>query len=404
MSGLDDAFLMDVQITEESVVFAFLAPGRVEAWIENRNKHLPHILSVLVDDSCVRLERRELRIFFDRHPGQVCRLCLCTRKKRVAYTVSNSLLDCRVDGISISFERDAVCFCKGGTKPKRYPLPCSSFAPAPSRRTVLERTGSLPVETVVIGSCFSRSLFRSDSYFNPEYQAYFHVCKTLFHNSFISLFSQALPCDHAEVEDLRTGDAAKYIGIEFKKDMEETFAGNCVRLVVVDNYIDATTPVIRYEENSYLTYNKYFSESIFKRFFSGCDVIEPGTSVHLELYRRSIQNLRTLLCSHRVPNVVLTGGRLCPWKINEQTGEISTWNDKMEWIKEVNLAWDSVDRIFLEEIPEAIYLDMRHTTWKSDVHSPILGGASPSHYQREFYKELFDKMKGLLKGGSTDEI
>ena len=60
MSGLDDAFLMDVQITEESVVFAFLAPGRVEAWIENRNKHLPHILSVLVDDSCVRLERREL--------------------------------------------------------------------------------------------------------------------------------------------------------------------------------------------------------------------------------------------------------------------------------------------------------------------------------------------------------
>lgn len=232
-----------------------------------------------------------------------------------------------------------------------------------------------------------------------SYQEYFHVCKTLFHNSFISLFSQAIPCDYAKVEDLRTGDAAKYIGIEFNKDMEESFAGDRVRLVVVDNYIDAAIPVIRYREDSYLTYNKYFSESIFKRFFSGCEVVEPGTTVHLKLYRRTIRALRTLLCSHHVPNVVLVGGRLCPWKIDEQTGEVSTWNDKMEWIMAVNRAWDRVDRIFLEEMPEAVYLDMRQTPWKSDVHSPILGGASPSHYQRGFYKELFDKMKALLNGG-----
>lgn len=399
MGGLDEAFIMDVQVTEESVAFPFFAPGRIEAWIENRNKHLPHILSVLVDGSRIRLGRRELRTFFDRYPGQVCRLCLCTVERRVAYTVSVSLRGRRVDGISISFERDAVYFSEGGTEPKGYALPFSPFTPAPPRRTALERTGSPPVETVVIGSCFSRSLFRSDSYFNPGYQAYFHVCKTLFHNSFISLFSQALPCDHAGVEDLMKGDAAKYIGIEFKKDMEEPFAGDRVRLVVADNYIDAAVSVIRYGEDSYLTYNKYFSESIFKRFFSGCEVVEPGTAVHLELYRRSIRALRTLLCSHRVPNVVLAGGRLCPWKIDERTGEVSTWNDKMEWIMAVNRAWDRVDRIFLEEMPEAVYLDMRHTPWKSDVHSPILGGASPSHYQRGFYKELLDKMKDLLKGG-----
>ena len=56
---------------------------------------------------------------------------------------------------------------------------------------------------------------------------------------------------------------------------------------------------------------------------------------------------------------------------------------------EVNRNWDIADNLFLEELPDAIYIDKRLTSWMSDVRSPILGGASPSHYQSGYYKELF---------------
>ena len=57
----------------------------------------------------------------------------------------------------------------------------------------------------------------------------------------------------------------------------------------------------------------------------------------------------------------------------------------MEWILNVNKNWDEVDRIFLEEIPNSIYIDKRTTYWKSDVFSPMIGGDSPSHYQSGYY-------------------
>ena len=65
--------------------------------------------------------------------------------------------------------------------------------------------------------------------------------------------------------------------------------------------------------------------------------------------------------------------------------------------------WDKVDRIFLEEIPNSIYIDKRTTHWKSDVFSPMIGGASPSHYQSGYYKELFNDIISFLSRDSVDE-
>ena len=68
----------------------------------------------------------------------------------------------------------------------------------------------------------------------------------------------------------------------------------------------------------------------------------------------------------------------------------------MEWILNANKNWDEVDKVFLEEIPHSVYIDKRNTSWKSDVFSPILGGASPSHYQSAYYKELFHDIMCFL--------
>ena len=92
-------------------------------------------------------------------------------------------------------------------------------------------------------------------------------------------------------------------------------------------------------------------------------------------------------------SIILVGGRLSPFKTQSEL-----WQSKMNWIKRTNCNWDMYDAIFLEELPNAQYIDMRSTNWTSDVNSPIMGGASPSHYQSGFYKEIYEKiMKIILK-------
>lgn len=67
------------------------------------------------------------------------------------------------------------------------------------------------------------------------------------------------------------------------------------------------------------------------------------------------------------------------------------WESKMGWIEKTNRNFDIYDAIFLDYFKNAKYIDMRYTNWISDVNSPIIGGASPSHYQSGFYKELYKK-------------
>ena len=109
------------------------------------------------------------------------------------------------------------------------------------------------------------------------------------------------------------------------------------------------------------------------------------------------------MTKYHVKNVVLIGGRQSQYKINEQTDQLVQWNDKMEWILNVNRNWDKVDKIFLEEIPNSIYIDKRNTKWKSDIFSPMIGGASPSHYQSQYYKELFNDIISFLNQDLIDE-
>lgn len=68
----------------------------------------------------------------------------------------------------------------------------------------------------------------------------------------------------------------------------------------------------------------------------------------------------------------------------------------MDWILSTNHIWDEVDKIFLEEIPTTFYFDKRKTNWISDNQSPIIGGASPSHYQSGYYKELYKDLLQLI--------
>lgn len=404
MKSSNKVIITDIYISENSIKILFEASEGIEAWIENTNKHLPDVLYVDADNEnqVISVDYCNLCSLVKSSPGQVFRLSLCTAKEKLKYIINHSNIGNQsFNDISVAVTEEILF--SGIKTVSASCSPNGSFLEIQhNNKSVLDNIEGLPVETLVIGTCFSRNIFKSDEYFNPNYKKYFIVKKTLFHNSLISVFSKKIGYDYSGIADLTTGDAGKYVGMEFEKNIEKHFIENDIRLVVIDNYIDATTPIIKYD-NSYLTYNKYLSESIFKRFFSSCEIIYPGTEKHLGLYRKSIGPLKKMLIEYDITNVILIGGRLNKYKIDEKLNKKYIWEDKMEWILKVNRVWDEVDKIFLEELSDAIYIDKRNTVWMNDIHSPILGGASPSHYQSGYYKELFNDISKLLSEDLVDE-
>ena len=374
------------------IVFSYRGAERVEAWIENVNKHYPHILSLetIARRQEICIDWQSLRGFLAHYAQQCFRLCLCNERTRFAYSVADDIHGALADNHIIRIEGNTIFFedAHSVVNPEIQQVPeaCSFMH---ENKVRYDSAGHLPVSLLNIGSCFSRSIFRSDDYFNPQYKSYFRVYATLFHNSYISLFSSPIPFDVTRIEDLHVGDAGKYVGVEFSKNLDDSLQKGSVSMVVSDLYVDASVPVVRIQGDAYLTYNKYISESIFKRNLSACEIIYPGTKAHATLFRNSLAAFRRWLKTHHIRDVVLVGGRLSQHKIDETTKQIVPWEDKASWIMEVNRNWDIADNLFLEELPDAIYIDKRLTSWMSDIRSPILGGASPSHYQSGYYKELF---------------
>lgn len=391
---MDNIILTDIIISSDSLLIQYRCSEKIEAWLENTNKHYPHILSLNCQPqgNGIIIEKSKLSCFLEHYPGYRFRLSLCNTTNRLAYTVSDKIREKFISLPGFSVENNVIILSNSVNDDRKRPLASNSVEICHLNDSTYINIDKLPVNLLSIGSCFSRSIFRSDSYFNPSYKTFFKVKRTLFHDSFISLFSEPISCDYSSIEDLITGDAGKYVGVEFEKNIGQIIVDTDCRIIVLDNYIDAAVPVIRFSKNGYLTYNKYFSESIFKRYFSSCDVIYPGTEEHAALYQKSLSVFHQLLITHGIFNIVLVGGRLSRYKIDERTQQIDVWDDKMEWITEVNHCWDIADSLFLQEFPNAVYLDKRHTLWKSDICSPIIGGASPSHYQSGYYKELFEDL------------
>lgn len=401
MKNVYEILFYDICVEELQLILSYKGKVNYYPWLESYNKHYPDVLNLKVDyyKKTVSLDYKTVYDFITICKEHRVKLSMSTSYVRVSYRISTIVKNISWHNILIEFSQDSIVMSISNTKKNRVCNDDYLECIAHDNKKVLYDVSRLPIQTLCIGSCFSRSIFKSEPYFNPNYKKYFDIKSTLFHNSFISLFSEKLKFDYLSIEDLMIGDARRYAGIEFTKDIINILNHNKFDLIIIDNYINATCPVVKIDNNSYITYNKYISESIFKRLLSSCEVVYPGSPEYMRLYRNSIRSLRHLLKLYKIENVVLIGGRLCKRKIDELTGRVDLWDDKMDWIIEVNKNWNKVDKVFLEEMKEAFFIDKSKTRWYSDLQSPLIGGASPSHYQSGYYKELY---KDLLAFVSED--
>ncbi len=382
------------------------------AWLENTNKYIPDVinLAVNVNEQYILINLNNIAQHHQfKNKKNLLKLSISADFSKVTYKGSENFRK-----LISRFKNKGVKFFKDDKDTLMFHINVSDtvadkncnfekvdlFFPKSFRKKtkfMMFSSAVLPLKIIVIGSCFSRSIFRSSAYFNPRYKDFFDVVYTSFHNSLISMMSQSINNDeYLQYNDLTIKEIQTYVAMEFDKNISEYLDKYQPDLIIIDNYIEATASIIQFSTNNFLTYNKYLAESIFKKNFSHCDVIYPGTVKHIELLNQYMRQFAIEIEKRNLSSkVILLGSRLSEKMINLSTGEVRLWSDKMEWIQTSNQNWDYADQIFLECMPNSHYIDMRSTSWLSDIDSPIIGGASPSHYQNEYYKEIFDEILKL---------
>lgn len=395
-----------VIITQNSTEIYFKEDLFKYAWLENIDKHFPDIyeLDVSFEKMLISISSDIFRLI--RSKGIIVKLSLSNEFDKINYicnikNITNKIADLKIEiknynELSFSFPKiNAENSISISHSYPGFELYFKNFQTYNRKKYNLDKC---PLKIVVLGTCFARSLFKSDSYFNPDYKQYFKVERTFFHNSLISLMSDKIEDeDYLKVTDLCQDEIFRYIDVEFKKNFFDIIDYINPDLIVMDNYIDANRPLIQISKNQFITYNSYFSKSIYKRKFSGCKKVYPYEENYSELFRNAASKFfRELKIRNLDDKVILLGGRLSEYKLDKKTGKIEKWEKLDSWIRPSNKNWDIMDSIFLEELPKTKYIDMRNTNWKSDIDCTIIkGGASPSHYQTEYYKEIFEKLKSI---------
>jgi hypothetical protein len=397
----------NVIITQNSAELYFKEDLFKYAWLENIDKHFPDIYELDVS-----FEKKNISISSDifrliRSKGIIVKLSLSNEFDKINYVCDTESINNKMDGLKLQineFNEISFYFSKINSKnstslPHSYPSFESYFKNYISNDNPQKHSlDKCPLKIVVLGTCFARSVFKSDSYFNPDYKQYFKVEHTFFHNSLISLMSDKIEDEsYLKISDFNQNEVFRYIDVEFKKNFFDIIDYINPDFIVIDNYIDANRPLIQISKNQFITYNSYFSKSIYKRNFSGCKIFYPYEENYSELFRNAASKFsRELKIRNLDDKVILLGGRLSEYKLDKKTGKVEKWEKLASWIQPSNKNWDIMDSVFLEEMPKVNYIDMRKTKWKSDIDCTIIkGGASPSHYQSEYYKEIFEKLKSI---------
>lgn len=400
------------ELREFSNLLILLYSGKhiKSAWLENADKHFPDVFPVISTslENMFIIPNMTIEKIIEKQI--IVKLVVSDDYEKLSYSINENIFVAKdLLGVSVGMNANSeLTFSPIGIKNKSnfekidYESSAEEFSLFLKRRGIPEFIKSdkknTPLSIVVIGTCFARSIFRSDSYFNPNYKSFFNVKYTFFHNSLISLMSNPIiDKSYIGIKDLAQDEVLRYIKNEFQKNIFAIIDSINPDYIIMDNYIDCNRPLVQISDKQFLTYNTYFSKSIYKKNFIDCKIFFPFEEEYKELYKKHVKLFSNELKSRNFDKrLILLGSRLCESKINTLTGEIKPWENPDYWIRPSNKNWDVMDRVLLEEIPNAVYIDMRKTKWMSDVNcTTIKGGASPSHYQSEFYKEVFEKIKAI---------
>lgn len=255
------------------------------------------------------------------------------------------------------------------------------------------------IKVAIHGSSFTRGVFVSSDYFNPDYKNYFDVVFTQHHGS---IRAMANDVRHTWLPEYFIAKDLKPLRQSIRRDIEKTFFDDLKEanadFLVVDLYSDIRMGVIELRDGCILTYNTSQVESDYlaevidqKMIISGMtndSEYRQKFKEALRIYRERILEIfdekRVVLHCNEL-NYVYMGidGKTHPYQ-----------HPTADEITMINHFATQLQKDFIEIFPNASVIDSRRLSYIGDETMPT--GNIPEHYQPERYTWFLNEFGKLV--------
>ncbi|MBC1619117.1 teichoic acid biosynthesis protein [Listeria welshimeri] len=247
----------------------------------------------------------------------------------------------------------------------------------------------------VMGTCFSRNVFNSSPYFNPDYKAFFECSFTQFHSSIISVMTeQFTEINLNKYNDMTTNERTT-VEEDWKKEFFNNLRNSNSDYFLIDLYPDVIRPVIWINNKIAITLSYVVEQSQLLN-----DISWERISDHIDneaffeewkyYADQFIEKLTEIIPANRV--ILNLGGFTTSYY--DEKGKVVNYKNKMG-IEKNNYFWDRLNNYFLSKLPEAKVIDFSKKNYIGDFNYPF--GHSFSHFESSYYKDFLKELIYITK-------
>ena len=244
----------------------------------------------------------------------------------------------------------------------------------------------------VIGSCYSRLVFRSLNFYNKEYKKIYDPITTIYHMSIPSIVSEKIPYDEEDFVGSHQRDLNHYAKDNFEKDIFERLEKEKPDYVIMDNYASFTNNLIETKNGQYIDSNFYLNDCKAFENLSVKFVYENVSDEFFNIYKDSVEVFKEKI-EKIIPLNKIILIRANPAMKKRENGVVDWWSDS-QTIKTRRYLWNKFDNYFISNMPDVRVVDLRNDKYISEK-SPVQQFQS-NHLNSEYYQDAFAKINEIV--------
>lgn len=249
------------------------------------------------------------------------------------------------------------------------------------------------INIAVLGSCFTREVFHSLDFYNPDYKKFYNVCLTGFHQSMLSLTSKPAVYDEKDIF-LPTSNTQveKYA----KKTLDKTFfddlkASNADYLII-DQYVDAqlfiheTIDGAFIPKTSFLELQDAFNKLPIKHIHG------TQSEKRFELYKKHVDLFAEKIKSIMpYKNIVIVRAHATTKKFDGKN--FSDWGESIPYINYQKIIWQRNDDYLISKLPGCRVIDMRGDKYYSEKSYLNF---NRNHLNSAYYRDILNNLNKIV--------
>lgn len=249
----------------------------------------------------------------------------------------------------------------------------------------------------VIGSCYSGYMFKEKILGNLTNgnieMVYQHQ-----HDSFISMMTKPVDMDLKGATSQYQWDFNHFADSIFNKDIIEKIKKTRPDYILFDTYAEAFCPIIKVDEDSYITSNYYIKTSTVYEKLKGREVLDVNDVKRYELFKKCVVEFFQAVRAE-LPDVKLILVRSSAttelYNPLKKEHSIFSYYKKIESTNELRLKYE---QCILENVPDVRSLSMRdeYNVADSMIQSDYNYEISHNHYTVDFYRRMYHKLQRII--------